>query len=77
MLAQTLVEVDVIFFVNLILVSEPQSLLSVDLIPFENCLLYLFSLWLGLFSFLDFQILSLFCGLCLNWFLDFNLLLVM
>lgn len=77
MLAQTLVEVDVVLFIDLILVSKPQSLFSVDLIPFKNCFLYFFRLWFGLFSFFDFQILSLFSGLCLNWFLDFDLLLVM
>lgn len=72
--AKTLVKIDVILFVDFVLVPQPQSLVSVDLFPFENCFLYfLCFLLLGLVCLLDLQVFLIFSWFSFDWFLDFDL----
>jgi hypothetical protein len=56
--AQAFVKIDVIFFINVVLVFQPQGLVSVDLLPFINCFLdFLGFLFFLFFSLLDFEVL--------------------
>jgi hypothetical protein len=53
--ADALVEIYVILFVDIVLISQPQGFVLVDSFPFIDCPLYLFSfLFFGLFF--DFEI---------------------
>ena len=55
LLAQTLVKVDIVLFINIVLVSQPQSLVGVDLLPFVDGFFDFLSLWLlFLLGLLDF-----------------------
>lgn len=77
MLAQTLVKINVVFFINVILVSQPEGLVSVDLLPFEYCFLDFFGLWLlFLFGLLYLQVFFSIGLFDFDWLFDFNLFLV-
>lgn len=73
--AHALIKVNVVIIIDVILLSQPKSFISIDLFPFENCLFYLLScLFFGFILHLDIIIRSFRC-LSLS-FLNLNLLLV-
>lgn len=63
--AQTFIKVNIVFLIDIILISEPKGLIYIDLIPLKDSFLYLLRLLLFL-CFLYFNIIITF-GLLLYW----------
>jgi len=53
------VEIDVVLFVDIVLISQPESFVFVDLLPLVDCSFDFFSFWFVCFLF-DFEV--VFCG---------------
>lgn len=71
MFADTFVKLDVVLLIDVVLISKPESLISVDLLPLPHFSLYLLFLGLLLLLYFKFVLLSLFCLIGNNLFFDF------